>query len=221
MRPHHFLQVSLVCKRLVIHIAGVSVLFLAIMAPNFQLAAVLPVSTSSNVEIIEDDEILSPHSQPQSEKPVRAGCCACIGRHKTRSVDANSKASRKAQLKRAARARIILFLRYTWIDTLVLFIFGIIILCLYWAPNNLRTPPVIPIWPRVPVDGNTCAKFLDLRAPTEFQYPWQKSPLSDIVCAVIITVVPIVVIGLFQLKIRSCWDFHAGQLGVLKAVTTT
>ena len=191
------------------------------MAPNFQLATVSPVSTSSNVEIIEEDEIPSPHCLPQSEKPVKAGCCVCIRRHKPRNIDANSKASRKALLKRAARARIILFLRYTWIDTLVLFIFGIIILCLYWAPNNLRNPPVIPIWPRVPVDGNTCGKFLDLQAPTEFQYPWQKSPLNDIVCAVIITMVPIVVIGLFQLKIRSCWDFHAGQLGVLKAVTTT
>jgi hypothetical protein len=195
------------------------------MAPIVQLATISPVcctTTGSGFNTVEEDETLSPRSHPrsQSEKPVKAGCYACIRGHKNRNLDPNSKASRKAE-KKATRARIKALLRYTWIDNLVLFIFGIIILCLYWAPNNLRNPPVIPIWPAIPVDGTTKGKFLNLRAPTEFQYPWQKSPLNDIVCAVIITAVPIIVIALFQLRIRSCWDFHAGQLGVLKAVTTT
>ena len=221
MRPCHLLQVSFTCKRFAVHVAGHSRLFLAAMASNFQFVHGSPVSSPSNVEIVEEGEALSPCSRPQSEKPAKPGCCGCIRKRNTRSVDANSKASRAAHLKRAPRARIILFLRYTWIDTLILCISGIVVLCLYWAPNNLRNPLVIPIWPRSPVNGSPGGMSLDLGTPTEFQYPWQKSPLNDIVCAVIITIVPIVVIGLFQLKIHSCWDFHAGQMGILKAVTTT
>lgn len=226
IRPHLVPEVSLVCKKSTIRIALISILSLAAMAANTQLAIVSPAYRTtharSSFEIVEDDETLSPRSHPQtqSETPVKVGCCTCIRKRKNRKNDANTKASRKAQQK-AMRARIKAFIRYTWIDTLVLFVFGIVILCLYWAPNNLRNPPVIPIWPALPRDGNTTGKLVDLRAPTEFQYPWQKSPLSDMVCAVIITTVPIVVIALFQLRIRSCWDFYAGQLGVLKAVTTT
>jgi hypothetical protein len=221
IHPYHFLQVSFVYKKLAIRIAGISISSLAVMAATFPFATVSPICTSSNIEIHQEDETLSSRSQPQSEKPVKAGCCARVHRHKNRNVDTSLKASRKAQLRKAAKDRVVEYLRYTWIDSLILAIFGIIILCLYWAPNNLRSAPLIPIWPAVPVNGSTAGKFLDLRAPTEFQYPWQKSPLNDIVCAVIITVVPIIVIAFFQLKVRSCWDFHAGQLGVLKAVTTT
>jgi hypothetical protein len=78
----------------------------------------------------------------------------------------------------------------------------------------------MPFWTQVPLIGNITGD-LDFRAPSEFLYPYQKTPLSDIVCAVIVTAIPIIIIGLFQLKISSAWDFHAGQVGILKAVTTT
>jgi len=36
----------------------------------------------------------------------------------------------------------------------------------------------------------------------------------------IVVFVPILVIAIFQLKIQSFWDFHAGVVGVLKAVVS-
>jgi len=45
-------------------------------------------------------------------------------------------------------------------------------------------------------------------------------PLPTWGCALVVVFVPILVIAIFQLKIQSFWDFHAGVVGVLKAVVS-
>lgn len=79
----------------------------------------------------------------------------------------------------------------------------------------------MPFWSQVPLTPDTPIGHLDLRTPTEYLYPYRDSPLSDYVCSVLVSVVPIMVVGLFQIRVRSVWDFNAGQVGILKAVTTT
>jgi hypothetical protein len=37
----------------------------------------------------------------------------------------------------------------------------------------------------------------------------------------VVVVVPLLVIGLFQIKTWSLWDLHAGVMGVLKALVST
>jgi diacylglycerol diphosphate phosphatase/phosphatidate phosphatase len=185
------------------------------MAGTYQLTSVVALPPP-NVQTFEENETISTHYQAHSEKPVKAGCCSHVRKHP------KGNASPNALVKKATKAQMKLYLRYTWIDALILAIFGLIILGLYWAPNNLRNSPLLPIWPAVAMDGTVVpGRFLDLRAPAEYEYPWQKSPLNDFVCALIITLVPILMIALFQIKVRSTWDFHAGHVGILRAVTTT
>ena len=224
MRPHHLLQVSFVCKTSVAHFVRISILSLATMAATLQLATVSPVSTTSSLEVIEGHDVISSYSAPKSQKSVKVGCCACVRRRKNCEIDAKSKHPQNCRLKNHqnnAKGCIRAYLRFVWIDTVLLALFGFLMLGLHFAPNNLRDPPLMPFWTQVPVAGNITGQNLDLRAPIEFLYPHRKTPLSDLACAVIVTIVPIVIIAIFQLRVCSIWDFHAGQVGILKAVTTT
>jgi hypothetical protein len=223
MRPRYVLEVSSACKKLLARFVGVLISLLATMATALQLATVSPVSTMSSFDIIEEDDIISSQSQPPPEEPVKAGCCACMPKRKNRDTDSKFKSPRGCRMKNhqnTAKGCISAYLHYIWVDTLFLAIFGILILGLHFAPNNLKDPPLMPFWTEAPFARNITGN-LDLRVPIEFLYPYRKTPLSDLACAVIVTIVPIIIIGLFQLRICSVWDFHAGQVGILKAVTTT
>jgi hypothetical protein len=46
-------------------------------------------------------------------------------------------------------------------------------------------------------------------------------PLPTRGCAVVVVLVPLLVIGMFQIKTWSLCDFHAGVVGLLKAVVST
>jgi hypothetical protein len=193
------------------------------MALALQLDTVSPTCTTSAspYEVVEEDNAASTHSQILPEKPVKVGCYACVRRRKK----PDSKPSRSCFMfknhQNRAKYCIRAYLRFIWLDSLLLLLFGILILGLHFASNNRHDLPLMPFWTQVPVVGNVTGQDLDLRAPIEFLYPYRKSPLSDLACAVLVVLVPIVVIGLFQLKIYSVWDFYAGQLGTFKAVTTT
>ncbi|KAH9213380.1 phosphatidic acid phosphatase type 2/haloperoxidase [Leptodontidium sp. 2 PMI_412] len=58
-------------------------------------------------------------------------------------------------------------------------------------------------------------------APPELSYPWIKEPIPTWACGVVVVLVPMLVITLFQLKLRSLWDFHAGLTGTLKATVSS
>ncbi|KAL2071524.1 hypothetical protein VTL71DRAFT_12759 [Oculimacula yallundae] len=53
--------------------------------------------------------------------------------------------------------------------------------------------------------------------PPELSYPWIKEPIPTWACGVVVVLVPMLVVTLFQLKLRSLWDFHAGLTGTLRA----
>jgi hypothetical protein len=62
--------------------------------------------------------------------------------------------------------------------------------------------------------------MLAFHLPREITYPWVTEPLPTFGCALVVVFVPLLVIAIFQLQTRSLWDFHAGILGVLKAVVS-
>jgi len=57
--------------------------------------------------------------------------------------------------------------------------------------------------------------------PSELSYPWIREPIPTWACGVVVVLVPLLVITLFQLKLRSLWDFHAGLTGTLKATVSS
>ena len=223
MRSRYSLRVYFFCKS-VAHCIAFHVLSLATMSNTSELAFAEPIAIPSTFEGIGEDDVASSPIQSYHEKPAQAGYCACgRRRRKSRENSAKSQHSLGFRLKNHQNTAIhciAAYLRFTWLDTLLLALFGILVLGLNFAPNNFRNPPLMPFWTEVPLVGKVTIDK-DLRVPVEFLYPYQKSPLSNMACAGMVTVVPIAIIALFQLRIRSVWDFHAGKLGVLKAVTTT
>jgi diacylglycerol diphosphate phosphatase/phosphatidate phosphatase len=70
------------------------------------------------------------------------------------------------------------------------------------------------IWP---VKDNLADTFA-FRGPPEYSYPAVPEPVSSVSCALLVIFVPIIVIAVFQIRIRSFWDFHAGVFGSLKGI---
>ena len=179
-------------------------------------------STTSGCDEIGEDGVVLSCSQSLPEKPVTVGCCTCIRRRKDRDAKSKSRSCCMFKNHRNDKRHCLqVYLRFIWVDALMLLLFGILITGLHFAPNNRHDLPLMPFWTQVPIIENFTVQNLDLRIPTEFLFPYRKAPLSDLACAVVVTLVPIIVIALFQLKICSVWDFNAGQFGTLKAVTTT
>jgi len=112
---------------------------------------------------------------------------------------------------------VITYLRVAWVDYLVIVLVAGLGLGIYFTPVYNVNHRVIPIWPSV-MNSNITDALQDLRVPTEYSYPWLKEPLPSWACALVVILVPFLVICIFQLKIRSLWDLHAGLLGVLKAI---
>ncbi len=76
------------------------------------------------------------------------------------------------------------------------------------------------VWP-TSMNSTMLISTWDVRPPSDYGYPLQKEPLDSWACALIVVLVPWIVIGLFQIKLRSLWDFHAGCVGIAKAVIST
>jgi len=112
---------------------------------------------------------------------------------------------------------VVTYLRIAWVDYLFIALVAGLGLSVYFSPVYNANHRVIPVW-RSAMNGNMLDAWQDLRVPTEYSYPWLKEPLPSWACAVVVIFVPFLVLCIFQLKIRSVWDFHAGLVGLLKAV---
>ena len=219
MRPHYLSTVIFVCNEQITRFVGLYIPSLTVMSSALEVDDVSPTCTTQGPEVVEgnDSVLRGPSTFP--EKPIESRFSACICRLKDKFKPSRSYSFKKHH--NIKKRCIVAYLHFIWMDSLSLPLFGLLILGLHIIPNHRHDLPLMPIWIQDSVLANITRQDLDIRAPVEFMFPYQKSPLSDLVCAVAVHVVPIIVIALFQLRVRSLWDFYAGQLGILKAVTTT
>jgi diacylglycerol diphosphate phosphatase/phosphatidate phosphatase len=111
------------------------------------------------------------------------------------------------------------YLGIVWPDYLCLAIVAIVELSLHEASIYHYKARLIPIWPSVILSDNGVTSYI--RAETRISYPLEPEPIPSFECGLIVVFVPLLVIALFQIKFRSIWDFHAGAVGVLKALVST
>jgi hypothetical protein len=69
--------------------------------------------------------------------------------------------------------------------------------------------------------SNMIETLSEVRLPSDMTYPMVKEPLPTWGCALVVVFVPLLVVAVFQLKTWSLWDFHAGVVGIFKAVVST
>lgn len=55
--------------------------------------------------------------------------------------------------------------------------------------------------------------------PIELSYPHIPMVLSTVGCALVLMIIPLAVILVMQLFVRSFWDCQAAKFGLLKAMT--
>ncbi|KAI9678163.1 MAG: hypothetical protein M1817_006108 [Caeruleum heppii] len=101
------------------------------------------------------------------------------------------------------------YLRLTWPDLVSLLLISLLMGGLYLVPLNRRQFRVLPLYRQV---GGT------YWGPEEISYPYVEEIISSPVAAGVVVGIPVFCVGLFQIKLRSWWDFHAGVTGVLKAL---
>lgn len=63
--------------------------------------------------------------------------------------------------------------------------------------------------------------YSSLQPADGYGYLHLPAPFSDLLCGFLVALMPITVIGLFQLRLRSLDDFRSGTVGVLKGVAAT
>ena len=129
------------------------------------------------------------------------GCCAVVRRSKNGTTPSRGYCFKNHQNKK--RCCIISYLRSIWVDSLLLLLFGVLNLGLHFAPNNRHDLPLMPLLIQSPAAGNVKSQNMDLRVPVEYLFPYKESPLSDLMGTVLVGLVPVIVIGSFQLKLCS------------------
>lgn len=106
------------------------------------------------------------------------------------------------------------YCQLVWPDVAFLVSIGLLLAVAALAPMNQKSYSsayrVVPMWT---VDNGST-----FHGPTELSYPYFKPLLSSEACAAVAIGFPILVIALFQVKLRSWWDLHRGVVGSLKAV---
>lgn len=130
------------------------------------------------------------------------------------------KKHRKKKSRKGRGTGILTYLRIAWVDLFSITVIAGLMAGIYFAPINSYSTRVFPMWSSVLSMDMTDATH-DLRAPIEFSYSFKEPPLNDWACGGVVLGVPLLFIALFQIRIRSIWDFHAGAVGVSKAVVTT
>jgi hypothetical protein len=149
--------------------------------------------------------------------PRNVGCFKCRRKNTARKTDTSSNNSRwSSKLSGSCCST---YLHVMWSDLLSITLLGVLILGIYFTPIYLYNRRLLPFWPSDL--ENIPGTVLNLRAPIEFHYPQQKSPIPDWACATAVLLVPMVIVAIVQWRVRSVWDFHAGVIGTLKAVGTT
>lgn len=97
-----------------------------------------------------------------------------------------------------------------WFDVGCLVTLTILLFAVFKFPQFLPSYRVVPMWPS---PDNTM-----LYGPQELSYPYLDPIIPSWACALTVTLFPALVIGAFQISVRSWWDFYCGVFGNLKAV---
>jgi hypothetical protein len=136
-------------------------------------------------------------------------------------VPAPPDTSQPSTRRRHARRRgWVTYLRVAWLDYLCLAVVAGLTLVLYCTPMYFKDNRVVPLLPSIR-PSNIAQPFQEFQLSMDISYPWVKEPLPTHGCALVVIFVPLLVIGAFQIKTWILWDFHAGVMGVLKAVVST
>lgn len=100
---------------------------------------------------------------------------------------------------------------------------AILISSIYLAPTYHLKYRVMAMWfvGKESEHGRPMGYAPDLRVPVEYGYPQEPMLLPSWICGVVVLVAPLLVITLFQIRVRSLWDFHAGVTGIFKALLST
>jgi hypothetical protein len=112
------------------------------------------------------------------------------------------------------------YIQVVWLEYLCLSVVAAFTLGLYCTPTYYKDYRVVPMLPSITPSG-VSQPFGQFQLPLEISYPLVGEPLPTRGCAVVVVLVPLLVIGMFQIKTWSLWDFHAGVAGLLKAVVST
>jgi diacylglycerol diphosphate phosphatase/phosphatidate phosphatase len=114
----------------------------------------------------------------------------------------------------ALQRGIITYSRLVWSDVLCLICIGLLLAVVDLIPMSQQpyhsSYRVVPM--RTLDNGST------FRGPTELSYPYFEPLLSSEACGFVTVGIPILVIALCQVRIRSWRDFHRAVVGSLKAV---
>lgn len=106
--------------------------------------------------------------------------------------------------------------RIVWLDYVSIAVVAASMLWVYYLPMYFLDHRLVPVSQSI-AGCNVAKSTPHVRGPLELSFPLIKEPLPSWACGVVVVVLPILVIAMFQLKLRSLWDFHAGLTGTLKA----
>ncbi|KAE9375622.1 hypothetical protein N431DRAFT_403387 [Stipitochalara longipes BDJ] len=112
------------------------------------------------------------------------------------------------------------YILVVWLDYVCLSVVAALTLGLYCTPMYYKDRHVVPMLPSITL-FSTSRRFESYQLPMGISYPWVKEPLPTYGCALAVVIVPLLVMGLFQIRTWSVWDFHTGVMGLLKAVVST
>ncbi|RDW62705.1 hypothetical protein BP5796_11007 [Coleophoma crateriformis] len=108
-----------------------------------------------------------------------------------------------------------------WLDFACIGFVAACILPVLYMPIFFSEQRLIPMQPPVLPFRLSPLALSDFGLPPELSLPRKPELLPTWACAFIVILGPIAVISVFQIKLRSMWDFHAGTIGILKAVVAT
>ena len=112
------------------------------------------------------------------------------------------------------------YIRIAWLDYVCLSVVAALTLSLYYTPMYYKDRHVVLMIPSIAL-FSTSRHYESYQLPMDISYPWVKEPLPTYGCALVVVLVPLLVIGIFQMKSWDLWGFHAGVVGLLKAVVFT
>jgi hypothetical protein len=99
--------------------------------------------------------------------------------------------------------------RLLWIDALWIAAVALAMGGLYLVPPHRRGSRLFPLWHGP--DGR-------IVGPSDISYPYVEEILTSLYAAIACLLVPIALVLVVQLRVKSIWDFCAGVLGLLKAL---
>lgn len=112
------------------------------------------------------------------------------------------------------------YFQVVWLEYLYLSVVAAFTLALYCTPMYYKEYRVVLMLPSI-TPSSTSELFRQYQLPMGISYPRVQEPIPTYGCAVVVVLVPSLVMSIFQIKHWSVWDFHAGVIGVLRAVVST